>query len=974
MRMCRSYQIQRVVFFLLILAVGNLVSSCSFIQQDVTEETVEKSPNDPKEYRYLLMPNGLKVLLISDQKALETAAAMDVYVGGMQDPENRQGLAHFVEHMLFLGTRKYPKPSEFAAFIEKHGGSNNAFTTIEHTNYHFTVNGDVASEALDRFAQFFIAPLFDKNYVAKEINAIEAEFKATIKDDSRRRMDVIKTIANPNNPWHQFTGGNMETLKPNKPELLSDMKAFYKKWYSAQNMALAVTGSQSLDALEAMVIQSFSDIPSFKVKHKAIKAPLFEPGFLPRWVNSRPEKNLKALTVLFPTPDYSHDYRTSPLMLIGHLLGHEGEGSLYAYLKKHNWIETLVAGKPFSYDGGETFSISLGLTDKGLENQQLVVDAVFQAIERVKQGGVPEWVFDEVAEIGRLNFLYPQDTKELNRVTYYSASLHQYPASDLLQAGYLLTDYEPKLIEDALSYIRPDNALISVVSHGFTYVELTPYYQVPYTVSPMPKNILATLSDEELNPEIVLPKPNDLLPESLQLPAKPEASIAPKLIVNNDKQTTWYKASSDFVTPRASSYFNFYQYKKGRRVEEDVALDMYVELLNDSLSSLLYPAYLANMGFGISRKPFAISFRIHGFEQKQEKLLRKMVTAIKAATFTDEQFERLKNESMIRLANQFYEQPYKRAFVKWQETLWPQVRTLDETKSALKDLTLTQVQEAAADFWRYNELVSLSNGALSESQAQSMADYLRKSFPIQNVAPQQIVYEMRKVNAPFYKKIETPYTDKAYLYYWQSQKKGIAVQADWQFLSKYLESGYFDTLRTEQQLGYVVYADYYPVFEFGGMIFVVQSPNADINKIHQSTQAYLKTKFDALDALSPREFEAYRAALMDQWQEKPKNLRQETKQFWNSIINGFDFNRKQQMVAAIKQVTFDEWKVRVKKQFGQLPTGSVLFGSDDWALLKDTKSVFSKSPSESLIIEHVVDPAKKKAKKKSDAELSKIII
>jgi secreted Zn-dependent insulinase-like peptidase len=290
--MCRSYQVQQAVFFILILVLANLVSSCSFIQQDATEEAVEKSPNDPKEYRYLLMPNGLKVLLISDQKALETAAAMDVYVGGMQDPEGRQGLAHFVEHMLFLGTRKYPKPSEFATFIEKHGGRNNAFTTIEHTNYHFTVNGDVASEALDRFAQFFIAPLFDKNYVAKEINAIEAEFKATIKDDSRRRMDVIKTIANPKNPWHQFTGGNIETLKPNDPELLSDMKAFYKKWYSAQNMALAVTGSQSLDSLEAMVIQSFSDIPSFKVKHKAIKAPLFEPGFLPRWANSRPEKNL----------------------------------------------------------------------------------------------------------------------------------------------------------------------------------------------------------------------------------------------------------------------------------------------------------------------------------------------------------------------------------------------------------------------------------------------------------------------------------------------------------------------------------------------------------------------------------------------------------------------------------------------------------------------------------------------------------
>ncbi|MCY4046001.1 MAG: insulinase family protein [Cellvibrionales bacterium] len=958
MRMNQTDQCRLVVLNLALMLVVALLSSCSFIQQDVAEETVEKSPNDPKEYRYLVMPNGLKVLLISDAKALETAAAMDVYVGSMQDPADRQGLAHFVEHMLFLGTKKYPDAAEFAAFIDKHGGSNNAFTTTEHTNYHFTVNGDVAAEALDRFAQFFIAPLFDKHYVAKEINAIEAEFKATIKDDSRRRVDVIKTIANPKNTWHQFTGGNAVTLKPDDPKLLTDMKAFYKKWYSAQNMALSVTGNQSLDMLETLVIQSFSEIPSFKVKHKAVKEPLFAPGFLPRWVNSRPEKNLKALTVLFPTPDYSKHYQTSPLMLIGHLLGHEGEGSLYAYLKKKNWIETLVAGTPFSYDGGEAFSVSLGLTDQGLENQQQVVDAVFQAIERVKSAGVPKWVFDEVADIGRLNFLFPEDTTELNRVTYFASALHLYPPADLLQAGYLLTDYNPRLIEDALSYLRPDNTLISVVSYGFTYVELTPYYQVPYTVSAMPGSVLAKISDGEMNPEIVLPTPNDLLPEDLKLPNKPEASEAPSLLTNRSDQVTWFHASSEFVTPRASSYFSFYQYKKHRPVAEEVALDMYVEMLNDSLSSLVYPAYLANMGFGISRKPFAISLRIRGFEPKQEALLKKMVAGIKSSQFTQEQFDRIKNERMIRLANQFYEQPYKRAFVKWQETLWPQIRTLDETKKALKALTLEQVNQVAAKFWAANQLVSLSNGALDETQVKAMAEYLRQSFPVKQAKSEHFIYEMRKISSPFYQQIETPYTDKAYLYYWQSQNQGIHEQADWQLMSKYLESGYFDTLRTEQQLGYVVYADYYPVFEFGGMIFVVQSPNAGINQIHQSTQAYLKQKFDALDALTAAEFDAYRAALIDQWQDKPKNLRQETKQYWNAIVNGFGFDRKQKMVDALQQVTLAQWKVRVKKQFGQLPQGSILLGSEDWDLLEETKAHFPEKPEKSVIIEHIVDPSK----------------
>lgn len=70
--------------------------------------------------------------------------------GSLSDPANISGLAHFCEHMLFLGTKKYPKENEYSQFLSEHAGSSNAFTSAEHTNYYFDVSHEHLQGALDR--------------------------------------------------------------------------------------------------------------------------------------------------------------------------------------------------------------------------------------------------------------------------------------------------------------------------------------------------------------------------------------------------------------------------------------------------------------------------------------------------------------------------------------------------------------------------------------------------------------------------------------------------------------------------------------------------------------------------------------------------------------------------------------------------------------------------------------------------------
>ena len=84
-------------------------------------------------------------------------------------------MAHFTEHMLFLGTEKYPDENSYSSFLQKHGGHSNAYTAGESTNYYFDVVHNHLEEALDRFSQFFVAPLFTESATDRERNAIESE-------------------------------------------------------------------------------------------------------------------------------------------------------------------------------------------------------------------------------------------------------------------------------------------------------------------------------------------------------------------------------------------------------------------------------------------------------------------------------------------------------------------------------------------------------------------------------------------------------------------------------------------------------------------------------------------------------------------------------------------------------------------------------------------------------------------------------
>lgn len=276
-------------------------------------DNIVKSQEDQRKYRGLKLDNGIKVLLVSDPTTDKSAACLCVEVGHMSDPAEIPGLAHFCEHMLFLGTEKYPDENGYSSFLSKNGGSSNAATYPDVTKYYFDVVPEKLDEALDRFSQFFISPLFTESATIREINAVNSEHEKNLATDVWRIRQVNKSLANPKHAYSKFGTGNKETLldipKEKDIDIRDELIKFHKQWYSSNIMNLAIFGKESLDELEDMTLKYFSEI-----ENKIVEVPKWSDDI---YLDDQkaiklmivPVKDSRNLTISFQIPDLDEHFR-----------------------------------------------------------------------------------------------------------------------------------------------------------------------------------------------------------------------------------------------------------------------------------------------------------------------------------------------------------------------------------------------------------------------------------------------------------------------------------------------------------------------------------------------------------------------------------------------------------------------------------------------------------------------------------------
>uniref|UniRef100_A0AAQ4Q1M2 Insulin-degrading enzyme n=2 Tax=Gasterosteus aculeatus aculeatus TaxID=481459 RepID=A0AAQ4Q1M2_GASAC len=658
-----------------------------------------RSPEDKRDYRGLEFTNGLKAMLISDPTTDKSSAALDVHIGSLSDPGNISGLAHFCEHMLFLGTKKYPKENEYSQFLSEHAGSSNAFTSGEHTNYYFDVSHEHLEGALDRFAQFFLCPLFDESCKDREVNAVDSEHEKNLMNDSWRLFQLEKATGNPNHPFSKFGTGNKLTLEtqPSKDgiDIRQELLQFHSTYYSSNLMGLCVLGRESLDDLTSMVVKLFGEVENKNVPVPEFPEHPFQEEHLRQFYKVVPIKDIRNLYVTFPIPDLQKYYKSNPGHYLGHLIGHEGPGSLLSELKSKGWVNTLVGGQKEGARGFMFFIINVDLTEEGLLHVEDIIFHMFQYIQKLRTEGPQAWVFEECKDLNKVAFRFKDKERPRGYTSKVAGLVHYYPLEEVLAAEYLLEDFRPDLIEMVLDKLRPEHVRVAVVSKSFEGQtdKTEEWYGTQYKQEAISEESIEKWASADLNGKFTLPMKNEFIPTNFEIyPLETDSPSVPTLIKDTAISKVWFKQDDKFFLPKACLNFEFFSpFAYVDPLHCNMAY-LYLELLKDSLNEYAYAAELAGLNYDLQNTVYGMYLSVKGYSDKQHILLKKIVEKMANFEIDEKRFDIIKEAYMRSLNNFRAEQPHQHAMYYLRLLMTEVAWTKDELREALDDVTLPRLK------------------------------------------------------------------------------------------------------------------------------------------------------------------------------------------------------------------------------------------------------------------------------------------
>ncbi|KNC32106.1 Insulin-degrading enzyme [Lucilia cuprina] len=883
---------------------------------------IEKSQQDTRDYRGLQLQNGIKVLLVSDTKTDVSAAALAVQVGHMSDPDNLPGLAHFCEHMLFLGTEKYPHENGYTTYLSQSGGSSNAATYPLMTKYHFYVAPEKLDEALDRFAQFFIGPLFTPSATEREINAVNSEHEKNLSSDVWRIRQVQRHLAKEGHAYKKFGSGNKTTLyeipKQNNIEIRDELLKFHKQWYSSNIMSLAVIGKETLDELEDMVMEKFSEIENKNVEVPHWPREPYDEDQYARKVMIVPVKDLRSLTISFTTDDLTQFYKSAPDSYLSHLLGHEGKGSLLSELRRLGWCNDLLAGHQNTLNGFGFFEISIDLTQEGINHVDDIVEIVFQYLRMLRERGPQKWIFDECVKINEMRFSFKEKEKPERLVTGVVSCMQVYPLEQVLTAPYLNDEWRPDLITKLLDELVPSKCRIIVIGQNYEKEAnlVEPYYQTKYGTCKIDKDTLKKWENCALNENLDLPLPNAFIPENFELaPFDSDLSKHPVIIMDTPILRVWHKQDNFYLKPKACMSFdmsNPIAYLDPLNCNLNYLM---VALIKDQLNEYLYDADLADLKLQVAPRSNGIDFTITGYNDKQVVLLKKLLDHLFDFNVDEKRFHILKDEYKRSLKNFSAEQPYQHSIyylaLLLTENAWANSELLD----AMELVTFDRVLNYAKEFFSRLHTESFIYGNVTKQQALEIAGLVNKRLEGTNamvlplLARQMLAKREYKLCAGdsylFEKDNNYHKSSCAQLYFQcgpQTDRSNIMVN----LIAQILTEPCYDCLRTKEQLGYIVFSGMRKVNGANGIRIIVQSskhPSYVEGRIETFLDNYLK----AIEQMSQEEFDRHKEALVVKKLEKPKTVNSQFSLFYNEIaLSQYHFERSEAEVEILRNITKDE--------------------------------------------------------------------
>lgn len=850
--------------------------------------------------------NKLEVLAISDDRFVKSSAALAVMAGSMQNPEEHLGLAHFLEHMLFLGTESFPQVGEYEDFLNKNGGGHNAYTSIDHTNYFFDVVHSGFEGALERFSRFFVCPTFDDKYVEREKNAVHSEHEKNLKEDGRREYRFQQVITDPNHPFSKFATGDKETLKNANRDIVMD---FYKKHYSSNLMRLVLMSNKSSQNLVELANKYFADIPNTNLEMPVYEDRLFVADHKPQMHKVESIRDQDILKMSFDTPDDLPYWESKPTSFLAHLLGEEGEGSLLSYLKE----EGLASGLETS-TWWKMFHVRVTLTEKGKANYEDIIKSVFSYIELVKKEGLKEYLFNERKVLAEVDLDNIEPKSSMGRASNFSASMLYYPVDDFLKRYYLYHTYSPKEFNLFLEKLNPDNMQVTLLTKESVSENTEPYYGIGYSSQLLSEDLMRDLKDVEVYKELKYPEENPYLPTDLSLVC--EKQVLPPCEENyKDFSTLFSQVDTELEIPRGSLSLSFISDVIGGDPKAYLVAKLFAKLKKEELNEWGYPARLAGLNYNISHGYNTITVEVNGFSQHLPHLLSDLLLDSKHGRRIDEVqvsqsvFERVKKNYKKLLANKDHDAAYQQLLYEVSYFFSSASVHRENYGPLIDEITLEDVNLFTKEFFKQVAIRSYSFGNIDADSVKPIIDSFFNNIGDKGFTESDVIrFENKYIQLPENSRLvlaSGPNNNNAQVSFYKLSDWSIASQAHLDVLSKMIEQPYFTELRTHQQLGYVVAAFGSSSNGFSGLGTLIQTQNFQADDaFHRSNKFMFELLNDFKTSIKDEDVEAIKLAIIAEISQKPNSMGERLSRF--TMMAGTyhgDFRFFERLVDEVKKVS-----------------------------------------------------------------------
>ena len=832
-------------------------------------------PADQRDYQLFRAANGVLCLLIHDPAATQASAVVQVAAGSHAEPDDLPGLAHLLEHMLFMGSRRWPEPGSFPARVAEWGGRFNASTAPEATMFFCAVSPQGLEPCLAHLTDMLAAPLFAAEQVEQGRRVIDAEFHTRLADDAIHAQAVLATQVDPAHPLSRFSAGNADSLTGDPSALAERLRQWHAIHYRAGSMALVLHGPQGADQLQAMAKSCAAQLPAGRAPEPYAQ-PLFAAEQLPRQIDWQGRSGQPEWVLLYPLSDCA--VHGSAARWLCDWLNSPAPAGALGYLRERGLLDELHASLEADVGGQALLRIALQVADTEPHQALAGLDGWLQAMHREDPA---QWPQAARLALAQTAFDLGPQGDMLDSCRRYAERLLTLPADQVLDvAGVSLGTLGMPEWQRLVGQLAPTNRLLLQrlprLSGGDMCAHTATRWQArALPCSAAPSANLAGRLGPCLGPLAEAPK-------GLRW-----SSVAPGLRLHRFASASgalrtrlawcWADAGATVAERRWLQACWSLQSEALQQWGERVGIQMQWSLapgqlvLDVSSPPPLLPAFMRELVQHLQAPPAVSQLAL--IERRSRRWAQQEQDALPAWRLL-QSLQQERSPSTLRLRDPL--------------ALWQRL------------CAQAQVIWLKPDGWPEAERALLAKLMLNLCPA------LMRPFAWQCPLPQLQPGQLQVTE------VSSKHTDRAQLLYLPAEDDSLQQAACWRLLHHRLADPFFAELRTRQQLGYWVVARLHRRAGRPGLLLLVQSPDRSQRCIESAVERFLQQSLEGLAALSADQLQAQATHLSQLLEQQRQHPQQGFDAQWEDCL----WQREDQLAAeqqALLKLTAAQWGAFVSR-------------------------------------------------------------